>query len=382
MKKFIISAVITILCTFSNSSVLAQSNGKAKLAIVEIDTRGLQEIPNFNPVDMPVTAITRLELEKIGIYSMIDKYDLDYLAKRDSLKLDKCFSTYCISEIAAKLKCDKMFTGSINKVADRLVISFKIYDNNTKDFEKVIVKEFLELPQSIPSMIRITLNEMFSLPNNVDEVNTLTRNFIFDEARNNPFTNRLRADGPRMGVTYFTGPAATLLAKPKKDGGFNAMPMMFQFGYQFEKQYLNQGNFQALFEVVPMITGLDQGLFIPSLTLMNGMRNNQNGWEFAFGPSVSITKKSNGYFDDLNQWHLASDTVGMTKKPFIESRIDSRGEWALHPSFIFVLGKTFKSGKLNIPVNAYFVPSSDGYRFGVSFGFNSRARYETTGIKN
>jgi hypothetical protein len=361
---------------------MAQNSVKAKLAIVEIDTRGLQEIPSFNPVDMPVTAITRLELEKIGIYSMIDQYDLEYLAKRDTLKLDKCFSTYCISEIANRLKCDKMFTGSINKVADRIVVSFKIYDTKSKDFERVLVKEFLDLPQSIPSMIRITLNEMFALPNNVDEVNTLTRNFIFDEARNNPFTNRLRADGPRMGLTYFTGPAATLLAKPKKDGGFNAMPLMFQFGYQFEKQYLNQGNFQALFEVVPMITGLDQGLFIPSLTLMNGMRNNQNGWEFAFGPSVSITKKSNGYFDDLNQWHLAADTAGMIKKPFIESRIDSRGEWALHPSFIFVLGKTFKSGKLNIPVNAYFVPSSDGYRFGVSFGFNSRARYETATIKN
>jgi hypothetical protein len=381
MKKLIVSVLLAIV-SIIHTNTMAQNSVKAKLAIVEIDTRGLQEVPNFNPVDMPVTAITRLELEKIGIYSMIDQYDLEYLAKRDTLKLDKCFSTYCISEIASRLKCDKMFTGSINKVADRIVVSFKIYDTKSKDFERVLVKEFLDLPQSIPSMIRITLNEMFALPNNVDEVNTLTRNFIFDEARNNPFTNRLRADGPRMGLTYFTGPAATLLAKPKKDGGFNAMPLMFQFGYQFEKQYLNQGNFQALFEVVPMITGLDQGLFIPSLTLMNGMRNNQNGWEFAFGPSVSITQKSNGFFDESNQWRLAADTVGMLKKPFIESRIDSRGEWALHPSFIFVLGKTFKSGKLNIPVNAYFVPSSDGYRFGISFGFNSRARYETATIKN
>jgi hypothetical protein len=381
MKKLIVSVLLAIV-SIIHTNTMAQNSVKAKLAIVEIDTRGLQEIPSFNPVDMPVTAITRLELEKIGIYSMIDQYDLEYLAKRDTLKLDKCFSTYCISEIANRLKCDKMFTGSINKVADRIVVSFKIYDTKSKDFERVLVKEFLDLPQSIPSMIRITLNEMFALPNNVDEVNTLTRNFIFDEARNNPFTNRLRADGPRMGLTYFTGPAATLLAKPKKDGGYNAMPLMFQFGYQFEKQYLNQGNFQALFEVVPMITGLDQGLFIPSLTLMNGMRNNQNGWEFAFGPSVSITQKSNGFFDESNQWRLAADTVGMLKKPFIESRIDSRGEWALHPSFIFVLGKTFKSGKLNIPVNAYFVPSSDGYRFGVSFGFNSRARYETATIKN
>ncbi len=380
MKKTILMTVMMIGLSIYNLS--AQTTSKSKLALVEIDTRGLNDDAHFNAHDMPVTAITRLELEKIGIYSMIDNYDLEYLAKRDSIKLDKCFSTYCISEIANKLKCDKMFTGSISKVADRIVISFKIYDTQKQDFEKVLVKEFLDLPQSIPSMIRITLNEMFALPNNQDEVNTLTRNFIFDEARNNPFTNRLRADGPRMGLTYFTGTAAELLSKPRKDGGFNAQPLMFQFGYQFEKQYLNQGNFQALFEVVPMLTGLDQGLFIPSLTLMNGMRNNQNGWEFAFGPSISLTQKSKGFYDDFNQWRLASDTAGLTNKPFMEYRIDSRGEWALHPSFIFVVGKTFKSGKLNIPVNAYFVPSSEGYRFGVSFGFNSRARYETATIKN
>lgn len=370
--------VLVLVFTFNTN---AQNPGKPKMALIEIDTRGLSGL-QINLSDMPLTAITKLELEKLGIYAMIDNYDIEYLAKRDSLHLDKCFSTYCISEIANKLKCEKLFTGNISKIGERLVITYKIYDTERKDYEKVIVKEFLNLPQSLPSMIRITLNDMFGLPNNEEEVNTLTKNFLFDEARNNPFKNRLRADGPRMGLTYFTGEAATLIGKPRKDGGFNAMPLMFQFGYQFEKQYLNQGNFQALFEVVPMITGLDQGLFIPSLTLMNGMRNNQNGWEFAFGPSISLTRKSSGFYDEFNNWRLANDTAGMSNKPFIESRIDSRGDWALHPSFVFALGKTFKSGKLNIPVNAYFVPSNDGYRFGISFGFNSRERYETPSIKN
>jgi hypothetical protein len=380
MKKLNLICLIVLAFAFTYKSQ-AQNTSKPKMALIEIDTRGLSGL-QINLSDMPLTAITKLELEKLGIYAMIDNYDIEYLAKRDSLHLDKCFSTYCISEIANKLKCEKLFTGNISKIGERIVITYKIYDTERKDYEKVIVKEFLNLPQSLPSMIRITLNDMFGLPNNEEEVNTLTKNFLFDEARNNPFKNRLRADGPRMGLTYFTGEASTLLSKPRKEGGFNAMPLMFQFGYQFEKQYLNQGNFQALFEVVPMITGLDQGLFIPSLTLMNGMRNNQNGWEFAFGPSVSLTRKSNGFYDEFNNWRLASDTVGMSSRPFIESRIDSRGDWALHPSFVFALGKTFKSGKLNIPVNAYFVPSNDGYRFGISFGFNSRERYETPGIKN
>ena len=378
-KHLIIAAYILISVAMPAH---AQQNIKAKVALIEIDTRGLRDLHSFNPEDMPVTAITRLELDKLGIYSLIDNYDLEYLYKRDSIKYDKCFSTFCIAEVARKLTCDKVFTGSITKVAERIVINFKVFDSKTNDFDKQIVREFLVLPQSIPTMIRITLNDMYGVANNPDEVNTLTRNFIFDESRNNPYTNRLRADGPRMGVTYFTGPSAELLQKPRKEGGFNAMPVMFQFGYQFEKQYLNQGNFQALFEVCPMLTGLDQGLFIPSLTILNGMRNNQNGWEFAFGPSISLTTKAKGFYDDNNEWHLVEDTMGMLKKPYIESRIDSRGEWALHPSFIFVVGKTFKSGKLNIPVNAYFVPSSEGYRLGISFGFNSRARYENNVIKN
>lgn len=372
MKKLILSTVLF----FVNQAIWAQENQRSKVAIIEIDTRGLMKSQSFNLSEVPVTALTRLELEKLKVYTMIDPYDLEYLVKRDSLRIERCFSTFCISEVAKKLGCDKVFTGSINTISDRIVISFKVYDSQTQNFDRTIVKEFLDLPASIPAMIRITLNEMYGISNNQDEVNTLTRNFAFDEQRNNPFTNRLRADGPRMGLTYFTGSTAALLQKPKKEGGFNAQPLMFQFGYQFEKQYLNQGNFQALFEVLPMVTGLDQGILIPSITLMNGIRNNSSGWEFAFGPSVAISTRAKGYYDTNNQWHLASDTMGSKTTPFLEYRMDSRGSPSLHASFIFAVGKTFKSGKLNIPVNAYFIPSSEGYRVGLSFGFNSRLRYE------
>lgn len=36
--------------------------------------------------------------------------------------------------------------------------------------------------------------------------------------------------------------------------------------------------------------------------------------------------------------------------------------------------KTFKSGKLNIPVNFYVVPNKEGIRVGASFGFNAKKR--------
>lgn len=40
--------------------------------------------------------------------------------------------------------------------------------------------------------------------------------------------------------------------------------------------------------------------------------------------------------------------------------------------FIFGVGKSFKSGKLNIPVNLYLIPNKSGLRFGLSVGFNAK----------
>jgi len=37
---------------------------------------------------------------------------------------------------------------------------------------------------------------------------------------------------------------------------------------------------------------------------------------------------------------------------------------------VIAIGKTFTSGYLNIPVNAYFSPRKEGNVFGLTFGFN------------
>jgi hypothetical protein len=162
---------------------------------------------------------------------------------------------------------------------------------------------------------------------------------------------------------------------PKNQGGFDGYPAMFQFGYQFEKQYLTQGNLQALFEFLPMISGLDQGLFIPSMTIMHGLRSNKSGLEFAFGPTIRLTKKASGYYDNNGGWHLKSDWESDwgTNPYSIISRMDSRGYLAVETGFVFAVGCTFKSGNLNIPVNAFVVPHKDGARVGASFGFNAKA---------
>ena len=161
---------------------------------------------------------------------------------------------------------------------------------------------------------------------------------------------------------------------PKSEGGYNSFPALFQFGYQFEVQYLNEGNIQGLFEVIPMITGVEQGLFIPSMTVLHGLRNNKNGLEIAFGPTVSVTRYAEGYFIG-DQWFLSQEWRSANGEPNpneIVSRLDSRGRIQFSTGFVVAAGFTLKSGKLNIPVNAYVIPSKGNFRVGVSFGFNVR----------
>jgi len=187
-----------------------------------------------------------------------------------------------------------------------------------------------------------------------------------------------------MGMVFLTGYGASVLTNPEEKGGYaggyGKVAAMFQFGYQFEKQYLNEGNFQALFEFVPMVTGLDQGRFIPSINFLNGIRNNMNGWEFAFGPNFSLGKYATGYDDGMGNFVIqptgtkSLDEEAKSKGKTLVEMPDSRGSTTISTGFLFAIGKTFRSGKLNLPVNLFIVPGTHGIRYGISVGWNGKAR--------
>ena len=376
MKKLMLTALSLIsFSTFLFSQNLIDK--KPTVAIVDFDTRG------YNINHSEVIQYTINELIRVDKFEIIDKYDVEYFINRDSLNVKNCFSKICLSEIGEKLNAEKMFTGSISKLGDKVIITLRLLDVKTKSFQDVHIKEFLVIPGSEFSMLRVCMNEMFGLPNQTDLVSKLTQKTEFDNSINNPYALRLRADGPRMGITYATGYLGDVLQKPLNKGGYDGVPYMFQFGYQFEKQYLNEGNFQALFEFIPMITGLDQGQLIPSITFLNGIRNNTNGWEFAFGPTLSLSRKANGYLNDNNEFiinassslTLAEEAASLNKP--MQELPDSRGSETISFGFLFAAGKTIKSGKLNLPINIFVVPGKSGVRFGLSIGWNGKARYET-----
>ena len=176
-----------------------------------------------------------------------------------------------------------------------------------------------------------------------------------------------------------------IIKKPESEGGFESIPVFFNFGYQFESQYLNQGRIQGLFEFIPSITGLEQGLTIPSFTILHGVRDNKTGFEFAFGPTFGFSPTSKGYYDDGNNWHLESEWNTQEVDPndstlsilapnpnTIVKRLDSRGKYELTTGFLIGMGFSIKSGNINIPINLYAVFQKKSMRTGISIGINAR----------
>jgi hypothetical protein len=374
MKKV---SILLVLMGIILGNVYSQV--KPTIAFVGFSVKG------FKPeVQAQADAVLRIELSKFNRYELLEPEDVAFKAIGKDLDLTNCYGKICLLKVGSAIGVDKMITGSIDNLGENMVISLKILDVKTEREELSSISEFLSVPQHVRTMLQISLNNMFGIDNDPLLVTKLTKKDDYDNSLNNPNKLQLRSDGPRMGMTFFTGEAASIVSSKKSSGGYDVQPYMFQFGYQFEKTYLNEGSVQALFEFIPMITGMDQGLLIPSLTILNGLRNNINGFEFAFGPTFNASKKTYGYYNTNDEWIRVNDLGSSYNKDLhpdvpngeLIHRADSRGVTVIQPGFLIAAGKTFKSGKLNIPVNGYIIPGKNGLRFGISMGFNSRSRYE------
>ncbi|TND08528.1 MAG: Uncharacterized protein FD123_2324 [Bacteroidetes bacterium] len=342
---------------------------KTTAAVLNIDTKNM----GLEPEQMG--NLVRLELEKLDTFNVLDRYDVTYLVEKNKLQLNNCYGKICLVEVGKALNVEKVISGSVERFGDMVVFTLRLVDVKMEIVEKTEVTEFLNLPNETQTMANLALRKLFNRPVNAEVEHQFIKPANYVDNTRAPQVDRLRLDGPRWGATMFTGKTASILGDKKAQGGFDAYPVMFQFGYQFERQYLTTGNFQALVEAVPMITGLEQGLFVPSFTLLNGLRSNKGGWEFAFGPTFSVVATAEGFYEN-DEWHTKgewNDSL-FASPPVFERRLDSRGSATLHPSFVFAIGKTMRFGNLNMPINAYFVPGKDGARFGLSLGYNVRNR--------
>jgi hypothetical protein len=347
---------------------LLATNPRPRLTVLNIDAQGINMTPE------QIGNIVRIEIDKLDSFEVTDRYDVAYLLEKHNLNIANCYGKICLVEQGKVIGSDYMLGGSVEKYAETIIITLRLIDVHAGAVIKTHIREYLNLPNELQNMIRISIREMSGLKNDPDLLMKLTRPFGYESLINNPNVNAVNLSGPRMGFVFYTGTTASIFKDPVHTGGFDINPYMFQIGWQFEKQYLNEGNFQALVEFIPLVSGLDQNMAIPSFTILNGLRNNKIGLEIAVGPTVNLVRKSTGYFDDQNQWHLARDwDVSQGANPYPETkRLDSRGTTYLQSGWVIAAGWTYKSGKLNIPVNAFMIPSRGGARFGFSFGYNAR----------
>ena len=154
----------------------------------------------------------------------------------------------------------------------------------------------------------------------------------------------LRLDGPRIGATYL--PPALIdeindaLAEFDcfdDESGTRAscdvigdVPVVSQFGWQFERRFFQtEQGLSGVTEWIPLVGGLERGLFLPSLTFLVGLRG-ETGFEAGVGPNIT----------------------------------------ALGAGLAFAVGMNNDVGGVNIPINLAAVTSGDGVRASVLVGFN------------
>jgi hypothetical protein len=359
--------VMLVLGGMASTQLYAQNQSKPVAAVLGVDSKGLS-------LDGEALAyILRLELEKVNVFTLMDKYDVAEKVKSNNINVTNCFGKTCLVAAGAALGVDKMVTGSIDRFGEKIVIVLKVIDVKSASVERQNATEYVNLQNELQRMIGISVQLLLGLSPDQNVVNLLIN---YDAPVESPKT-QMKLDGPRMGFSLATGDAADVLSAPESVGGFDMFPATFQFGWQKEWQYLSSGDFQALIEFIPMIGGLESGKFIPSVTFLNGFRVGKRGWEFAFGPSFRVVRKLDGYMGDGQNgtqdgvFYPEDGWMQQYPNPYpITSRLDSRGTPEISTALFIGIGKTFHSGYLNIPVNAYVLPRRSGTTVGLSFGFN------------
>ena len=125
-----------------------------------------------------------------------------------------------------------------------------------------------------------------------------------------------RYGGPRVGFTYLgAGTSRGKIAEAFNRGDIT--PWISQFGWQFETRIFTLDDGACgLVEFVPMIGGLEQGLFLPSASAILGFRT-RSGVELGVGPNISLSG------------------VGL----------------------VMAAGASFKIGKVTFPINVVFSPN-------------------------
>lgn len=387
MKKWIL---ISALIASTAGQYFAQTSDKKTIAVA------MPFVNNLTANQETVSKMIRLELIKLNTFKVYDEFDMQEVIKTNEAFQNECFGQTCLIKMGEQLNTDYILFGSIEGLSNRIVVSIKLIDIKNKTLLNSKVREFDDQEHELQRMIEIVLKELTNVSVDKELVSRL-------EYQNEPITSsnvgRINNSGPRIGLGYMLGSVNEFAIRSENQGGLGIKPIVSMIGYQFEEQYVGTDKFSALIECIVNVSGIEQGRFIPTFTILNGFRFGKAGWEFAFGPGIGLKKVSNGFFDTDNKfgggyisesdWNTyayntySNDPAFQTNGYYVPPKPsdihapysfakhgDTRGSLKFNTTFVFALGRTFHAGALNIPVNLFYSSQKGGGITGLSVGFN------------
>ncbi len=367
-----IAAFITAIYAMCNSMSFAQTASTSSMLIGGIEVRGVTSNEDI------LRSVIYKNLVNSKKYVVFDRYDVAEKLGADKMKT--CLGKECLVKVGKELNADFAMSASYEGLGDRILISMKIVDVKSGEIVQNEIEQFENQPRELNRMTDVMIYKL--LKTDVDLL--VYKPLMYkDGPTATTGLGRMNNSGPRIGFALLTGENGKLMTRSEKDGGLASIPVVFNIGYQLEKQYAGSENFSGLFEFIGNISGAEQGIPTPSLAVLHGVRFGKGAWEIALGPSISVKKMqsvSNEFdgtyrtFSELaNLGDLNASTYSYSNRP------DLRGASYLSTNFVFGFGKTFRPGALNVPVNAYASMNRYGVTYGLSLGINiTRSKTYTT----
>ena len=238
----------------------------------------------------------------------------------------------------------------LNEISDTEV-KYKLFDNQNGPDRVLLKKDIFSIKYENGKIELYNSGNLNSENPNANPGINLNDNSKFDPDKSDFAKKKLKKfEGPRIGATYIDyGTVRDYLDSENKS------PIITQFGWQFETRlFTADDGTSALLEFIPLVGGFDQGLFLPSISILTGIRNATDAkmsFEFAVGPNFSITR---------NWEKEVAPSIGL----------------------VIAVGTSIKKSNINFPINLVFVPSvgekhdgknyKTGWKLSLIFGFNSR----------
>ena len=188
MKKHLYIFVLLFLSSITYSAQIPSA------AIVSVYTQGVKISPDM------AESLMRIEVTKTGKFNVIDKLDMLEVLAENQIDVSNCFGKKCLTTVGSQADVDKMITGAIENLGKKIVITVKLLDVKTGNYDKIAIEEFINLDTEVQTMMQITMNKALGIENDPDLLN----NFVyFNQPPEAPITY-IKNKGPRMGLSHVT----------------------------------------------------------------------------------------------------------------------------------------------------------------------------------